>query len=146
MRASDVSEESLAPRPRVVRTCGALDGAELTHPFGVDTAVFKVGGKIFAILSLHEDPPRVTLKCDPDYAILLAQQFDEIAPGYHMNKRHWITATLSSTLSADLVDDLIGVSYDLVVAALAADVRSALRASGERPRHVSDASHPSRPD
>ncbi|MBW4078047.1 MAG: MmcQ/YjbR family DNA-binding protein [Acidobacteria bacterium] len=130
-----------------MRTCGALAGAELTHPFGVDTAVFKVGGRVFAILTPHEEPPRVTLKCDPDYAILLAQQFDEIVPGYHMNKRHWITVTLSPTTSADLVDELIGVSYDLVVAALSADARSALAGPpGARSRRVSDASPARRPD
>lgn len=126
MRARDVSADSSTARERVARRCGALAGAELTHPFGVDTAVFKVGGRVFAILTPHEEPPRVTLKCDPDYAILLAQQFEEIVPGYHMNKRHWITVTLSPTTSADLVDELIGVSYDLVVAGLSAPARSAL--------------------
>ena len=107
-------------------TCGAFTGAELTHPFGDDTAVFKVTGRIFAVTSLHEEPSSVTLKCDPDYAALLVQQFGEVVPGYHMNKHHWITITLSATMSADLVDELIGVSYDLVVAGLSAPARSAL--------------------
>ena len=137
MSARAVSADSSAASGRVVRTCGALVGAELTHPFGVDTAVFKVGGKVFAILSPHEEPPRVTLKCDPDYAILLTQQFEAIVPGYHMNKRHWITVTLSPTTSPDLVDDLIGVSYDLVLAGLSAPARSIIeRASRDESRRL----------
>ena len=133
MSAREAVADSSAPRRRVLRTCGTLAGAELTRPFGDGTAVFKVAGKIFAIVDLREDSPRVTLKCDPDYALWLVQQFAEIVPGYHMNKRHWITVALSPRTSVDLVDDLIVVSYDLVVTALPVSVRSSLHASGAGP-------------
>ncbi len=111
---------------RVVARCGELAGAELTYPFGDEVAVFKVGGKMFALASLDDEPARLTLKCDPDYASYLTQHFDDVAPGYHMNKRHWITVTLSMALSWDLVDELIADSYQLVVSALPASLRREL--------------------
>lgn len=86
----------------------------LTYPFGPATAVFKVCGKMFAAVSVSDEPGRLTLKCDPDYATFLVQQFEAISPGYHMNKRHWVTITLDPTVSEDLIEELILGSYDLV--------------------------------
>ncbi|MGI8957804.1 MAG: MmcQ/YjbR family DNA-binding protein [Chthoniobacterales bacterium] len=63
------------------------DAAEET-PFGEDTLVFKVGGKIFALASLDEVPPRANLKCDPERALDLRDRYEEVQPGYHMNKKH----------------------------------------------------------
>lgn len=110
-------------RKRVLAACTRLPGAELRYPFGPATSVFKVGGKMFAAVNLGGEPGRVTLKCDPDYASFLIQQFDEILPGYHMNKRNWITATLSPSVPLDLIENLISVSYELVVASLARHAR-----------------------
>jgi predicted DNA-binding protein (MmcQ/YjbR family) len=106
--------------------CSRLVGAVETYPFGESTVVFKVGGKMFALLGLDEVPGQITLKCDPDYASFLVQQFVDVVPGYHMNKRHWITITLSPLLPPDLVDDLIGDSYDAVLASLPALIRRAI--------------------
>jgi predicted DNA-binding protein (MmcQ/YjbR family) len=95
--------------------CARLPEAELCHPFGQSTAVFKIVGKMFAALSLADHPGRITLKCDPGYAAALADQHQEITPGYHMSKRHWITVTLLPSLAPDLVEDLISESYHLVL-------------------------------
>jgi predicted DNA-binding protein (MmcQ/YjbR family) len=74
---------------------------------------------MFAALGVLEEPNRLTLKCDPDYGALLIQQFDQISPGYHMNKHHWITIALDASVPTDLICELIVDSYELVVAARA---------------------------
>lgn len=114
---------SATRRDQAVATCSQLPGAALTHPFGEGTLVFKVAGRMFAAISLDDSPGRVTLKCDPGYGAALVDRHDEFAPGYHMNKRHWITVTLHPVLPANLLEDLIADSYDLVVAALPARSR-----------------------
>jgi predicted DNA-binding protein (MmcQ/YjbR family) len=120
------SSDSFDLQERAVRACAQLPGAELTYPFNEDAAVFKVGGKMFAVVSERESPGLITLKCDPDYATYLTQHFEDIVPGYHMNKRHWITLTLTTTMSRDLVDELISGSYELVLATLSVHAREAL--------------------
>lgn len=87
-------------------------------PFGPDTLVFKVGGKIFAIASLDDVPPRVSLKCDPDRALDLRDRYEEVEPGYHLNKRHWNTVALAGRIPPNEIRDLIDHSYNLVVASL----------------------------
>jgi len=93
-------------------------GAEETMPFGPDTLVYKVGGKMFALTSPDDFPSSLNLKCDPERALALRDQYAAIIPGYHMNKRHWNTLTLDGSVPAPLVRELIDHSYDLVVAAL----------------------------
>lgn len=109
-------------------SCLALPGAEETTPFGPDVLVYKVGGKMFALTSPDEHPPRVNLKCDPERALELRDRYEDIVPGYHMNKRHWNTVVLGGRLPTALVRELITHSYELVVASLPAKTRSALRA------------------
>ena len=88
-------------------------------PFGPDVLVYKVAGKMFATLTPDDVPPRMNLKCDPDRALELRDEYDPlIIPGYHMNKRHWNTLILDGSLPTDLVKELITHSYDLVVAKL----------------------------
>ena len=87
-------------------------------PFGEDTLVLKVSGKIFALASLDEVPPRVNLKCDPDLALELRDRYEEVQPGYHMNKKHWNTIELNSRIPAAELRRWINHSYDLVVARL----------------------------
>lgn len=94
--------------------CLALPGALLTFPFGEDTAVFKVGGKVFALTDADE-PAHITLKAEPPDVAGLVETHDAVSPGYHMNKKHWITVQLDDTLPAGLVGELIEDSYDLVV-------------------------------
>ena len=87
-------------------------------PFGEDTLVFKVAGKIFALASLDEVPPRVNLKCDPDRALELRDRYEEVTPGYHMNKKHWNTVALSGRIPDAELRQMIDHSYELVVASL----------------------------
>jgi predicted DNA-binding protein (MmcQ/YjbR family) len=100
--------------PDLIAHCLSKPGAEETTPFGPETLVYKVGGKIFALTSPDEFPPRVNLKCDPERALELRDQYEAISPGYHMNKRHWNTLILDGSLPDPLVRELIDHSYLLV--------------------------------
>ena len=96
-------------------------------PFGPDTLVFKVMGKMFALASLDEVPLRANLKCDPERAIQLREEYDgSILPGYHMNKQHWNTLVLDHQLDPKLVFELIDHSYDLVVGSLSNKLKKEL--------------------
>jgi predicted DNA-binding protein (MmcQ/YjbR family) len=115
--------------------CSSLAGAELTHPFGDSSVIFKVSGRIFAAISGDDPSSLITLKCDPGYAASLVSEYDDIKPGYHMNKRHWISAPLGRPVDPSgrpvpggLLRELIRESYDLVVAALPARERDRLGA------------------
>ena len=83
-------------------------------PFGEDTLVFKVGGKMFALLSLDAVPPRANLKCDPDRALELRDRYEQVLPGYHMNKKHWNTVILDGAIPHWTIVEMIDHSYDLV--------------------------------
>jgi predicted DNA-binding protein (MmcQ/YjbR family) len=87
-------------------------------PFGEDTLVFKAAGKIFALASLDAVPSRVNLKCDPDLALELRDRYEDVTPGYHMNKKHWNTVELSGRIPDAELLRMIDHSYDLVVASL----------------------------
>lgn len=104
-----------ATERRALATCAGLPGAELSHPFGPETPVFKVGGKVFAVLSPDRNPPLITVKCEPEAAEALVRQHLWVIPGYHMDKRHWISIHLAADTPASLLKDLIVDSYDLVV-------------------------------
>jgi len=95
-------------------------------PFGEDTLVFKVGGKMFALASLDEIPARVNLKCDPDLALELRDRFEQVRPGYHMNKKHWNTVEIDSGLPEKELREMIDHSYQLVIESLSKAVRSKL--------------------
>jgi len=94
--------------------CLQMPGAGETFPFGPETSVFKVGGKIFALSALDSDVLKVSVKCDPEVGEGLRATHEAIVPGYHLNKRHWITVTLGGDAPDDQVRDLIEDSYDLV--------------------------------
>ncbi|MFD1094844.1 MmcQ/YjbR family DNA-binding protein [Salegentibacter chungangensis] len=99
--------------------CIQKKGVTEELPFGPDNLVFKVMGKMFSIASLDEVPLRVNLKCDPERAIELREEYEEnILPGYHMNKQHWNTLVLDGRLDPKLVLELINHSYELVVKSL----------------------------
>ena len=87
-------------------------------PFGPTTAVFKVGGKMFAIVSVDSRPGSVSLKCDPGYAQALREQYPAVKAGYHLDKRHWNTVDLDGSVPADTLAEWIQDSYDLVSASL----------------------------
>lgn len=104
-----------------------LPGAVAENPFGPDTLVFKVSGKMYALLYSDNGIVNLSLKVDPVESELLRETWAAIIPGYHLNKRHWITAILDGSLPDDLVDDLIGDSYRLVVKGLPRAARDALQ-------------------
>ena len=104
--------------------CLAKPAVEETFPFGPDTLVFKVAGKMFALTGLDEADLRVNLKCDPERAIQLRERHEEIKPGWHMSKKHWNTVYIEDgDLSDKLVEELIDHSYELVVKSLTKKAR-----------------------
>jgi predicted DNA-binding protein (MmcQ/YjbR family) len=96
--------------------CLAKKGTSEECPFGPDTLVFKVMGKLFALCSLN-DFQSINLKCNPEKTIELREEFPQIQPGYHMNKTHWNTVTIEG-LSEQFLKVLIDHSYDLVKSGL----------------------------
>src|ERR1700719_1926389 len=98
--------------------CLAKPGATEDTPFGEDVLVFKVAGKIFALASLDEVPARANLKCDPDLALELRDRYEQVQPGYHMNKKHWNTVEIESGIPDNEIRKMIDHSYELVVSSL----------------------------
>ncbi len=88
-------------------------------PFGPEALVYKVLGKMFALIAWEEDPLRISLKCDPDFALALRAQYPAVIPGYHMNKKHWNTVILDGSIPEEGILEMIDDSYDLVVKGLA---------------------------
>ncbi len=88
-------------------------GAMESFPFGEETLVLKVGEKIFLLISL-EKANQFNAKCDPERVIELCEQYEEISPGFHMNKKHWITVKTDGFLSNHKIFEIIDHSYDLV--------------------------------
>lgn len=117
-RARDqIDSEPLMDLEEFREYCLTKPDATESTPFGPDTLVFKVGGKIFAIASLDDVPPHVNLKCDPERALDLRDRYEEVRPGYHMNKKHWNTVELSGRIPPNELREWIDHSYDLVTAA-----------------------------
>ncbi|NNC94313.1 MAG: MmcQ/YjbR family DNA-binding protein [Chitinophagales bacterium] len=99
--------------------CIEKKGVTEEFPFGPDTLVFKVMGKMFALTGLDNYPFRVNLKCDPDYAEELRERYEEVTPGYHMNKKLWNTVVFEpSTIKDPILRKWIDDSYTLIIASL----------------------------
>jgi predicted DNA-binding protein (MmcQ/YjbR family) len=94
-------------------------------PFGVDTLVFKVASKIFLLIGL-EQGNRFNVKCDPELAIELREQHNEVQPGYHMNKIHWNTVFIDGSLTYKQIYGMIDHSYELIVKSLPKKVQAEL--------------------
>ena len=100
----------------------SLPGVWLDYPFGEGTAVYKVGHKdvpgedekMFALIAEGSKPLRVSLKCDPQLAKHLREKYEEVQPGYHLNKKHWNTILCSGQLSDEEIKDLARLSYRLI--------------------------------
>ena len=108
--------------------CLSKKGVTEEFPFDEVTLVFKVMGKMFALTGLDAEESTVNLKCKPDYAIELREEFPEdIFPGYHMNKQHWNTVNYSGGLMDAFVKELVDHSYELVVAGLTKMQREELK-------------------
>ena len=111
--------------------CLSFTGAEETFPFGPETSVFKVAGKIFALSQLGADSLRVSLKCEPQLAEALRGAHAAVIPGYHLNKRHWNTVIIDGSMPDGAIRDMIEDSYDLVVSKLPQARRRALGWGGD---------------
>ena len=109
-------------REDVIAACRSRPGATEGHPFGEGVLVFKVGGKMFAIV----DDSSVSLKCDPALAEILRQEHPAVTAGYHLDKRHWNTVDLGGGVPDELLEDWIQDSYALVVAGLSRGQRASL--------------------
>ena len=120
-------------RDRVLATCEDKPGSAEDYPFGDGAAVFKVAGRMFALVSLGPPPGSVSLKCDPRLAEDLRARYAAITPGYHLNKRHWNTVIIDGSLPDRMIKDMIEDSYDLIVSKLP---RSRRRALGWESRDV----------
>jgi predicted DNA-binding protein (MmcQ/YjbR family) len=106
--------------------CLSLPGTTEAMSFGEDTLVFKVGEKIFLLTSLGTEKLSFNVKCDPEKAQELREQYSFVQPGYHMNKKHWNTISVESPIHSALFHAWIRHSYDLVVAGLPARIRHGL--------------------
>lgn len=97
--------------------CIAKKGTTESFPFNEDVLVFKVGGKMYALIDLSE-PDSINLKCDPEYAVELREKYVDIQGGYHMHKKYWNTVALNGLLDKKLILSLIDHSYEQVVKGL----------------------------
>ena len=111
--------------------CLSFTGAEETFPFGPETSVFKVAGKMFALSQLGADSLRVSVKCDHGLAEVLRGAHPAVLPGYHLNKRHWNTVIVDRSLPDEAIRDMIEDSYDLVASKLPRARRRALGWRGD---------------
>ena len=111
----------------------SMPGAWLDYPFGEGHAVYKVGHKdvqgqeekMFALVFEDTSPLRVNFKCDPQLSLNLQEKYESVLPGYHMNKKHWISLSPGEDITAELVDELVTESYLLVVEKLPKEIRPA---------------------
>lgn len=97
-----------------------------SFPFDSSTLVFKVCNKMFALTGLNSEEFRIILKCEPDLAILLREEYDCVIPGYHMSKTHWNTVVIDGSVNDDLLEEWINHSYDEVVKTLPKKIREGL--------------------
>jgi predicted DNA-binding protein (MmcQ/YjbR family) len=94
--------------------CLAKENVEETLPFGPDTLVYKVNGKVFLLMGMDNPDLRFNVKCDPDKALELREQYHAVQPGFHMNKKHWNTVLVDGSVKSDLLREWIDDSYNLV--------------------------------
>ncbi len=106
--------------------CLSKRGVTESTPFDDVTLVFKVADKMFALLPLDETDLSINLKCDPELAISLREQYPCIKPGYHMNKTHWNTVMIDGSLSKEQILEMVDQSYDLIVSSLSKKNRETL--------------------
>jgi len=117
-------------RDELLELCAGLPGAVEDFPFGDGVAVFKVGGRMFALVPLGGSGS-VNLKCDPGLALELRARHPSVRPGYHQDKRHWNTVQLDGTIDDDDLREMVDHSHQLVVAKLPRAVRDRI-AQGDR--------------
>ncbi|MBU1823345.1 MAG: MmcQ/YjbR family DNA-binding protein [Bacteroidetes bacterium] len=106
--------------------CLSLPGVSEDMPFGEETLVFRVKGKIFLLTPVESEYLRFNVKCDPDLAQQLREEYSFVQPGYHMSKKHWNTVLVENPVPESLLKTWIKHSYDLIVAGLPAKDRANL--------------------
>jgi len=106
--------------------CLKKKGVTEEFPFDEETLVFKVAGKIFLLASLEAIPLQINLKCEPEIAIELREEYESVIPGYHMNKKHWNTIIMDGTVLHHKLFEWIDDSYSLVIAGLTKSKRNKL--------------------
>lgn len=112
--------------------CDRKPGSTSGFPFGEEHEVFKVGGKIFAVLHVEESPAKFTFKTDADFTDLLRDQYPSVRPARYFDKRYWSTLTCDGTVPEDEATELLDTSYDIVVESLKRSDREALRGTSSR--------------
>ena len=105
-------------REAIEEHLSGLEGSEGSYPFGPEALVFKVMGKMFALIAWDETPHRISLKCDPDRALEIRAVFEGVRGAYHFNKRHWNMVDLDGSVPEEEVIAMIDHSFQLVVSKL----------------------------
>lgn len=106
--------------------CLSKKGAEESFPFGEETLVFKVMGKLFLLTGMASQPLQFNVKCDPEKAIELREKYSCVLPGYHMNKQHWNTVICDGSVNDKLLKEWIDHSYELIVSSLSKKLKQEL--------------------
>jgi predicted DNA-binding protein (MmcQ/YjbR family) len=114
-------------RDEALGVCAGFPEAVEEYPFGDGVAVFKVGGRIFALVALDGNTGSVSLKCDPGLALEWRARYSAVRPGYHLNKRHWNTVDFDGSVDDEELREMIDHSYDLVVRRLPRAIRDRLQ-------------------
>ncbi|WP_233531847.1 MmcQ/YjbR family DNA-binding protein [Paenibacillus alkalitolerans] len=120
------NKSTIMKQEDIVQYCLSKRGAWADHPFGPEPLVIKVASKMFAIIAGNNDVTHISLKCDPETAYLLRQEFSSVKPGYHLNKMHWNTVTAEDTIPNEQLLWMIDHSYDLVARSLPKSKREEL--------------------
>lgn len=111
----------------IIEYCLSKKGAVEDFPFDEETLVFKVGGKMFALIPLEKIPLQINLKCDPEKALELREQFEDVQPGWHMSKKYWNTIILDGNIRWNDLKEWIDHSYDEVVKGLKKSERDKIK-------------------
>ena len=108
--------------------CLSKKGVEECLPFGPETLVYKVMGKVFLLTGLESEPVQFNAKCDPEKAFELRENYSCVIPGYHMNKKHWNTIICDGSVNNKLIKQWIDDSYQLVASSLTKKLKEELAA------------------
>ena len=111
--------------------CLKKEGARINFPFDDKTLTFIVGGKMFLLTDINSQEPKINLKCNPELAILLRENYTAVSPGYHMNKKHWNTICLNKDLPSEKIYELINHSYELVFGSLTKKEKEKIKLFGK---------------
>lgn len=109
---------------KIIEYAHSKNAVTESTPFGDNVLVYKVGNKMFLLLSLASVPNRVSVKCDPEYAVELREKFNYVIAGYHLNKTHWNTIILENEVNFEFIKEQIDNSYYLIVNSLSKKLRS----------------------